>query len=150
MSDKAWKAFEVPGVPVAMQRNRSARLMGGGTVNYQPEKTRNFKSDVKQFASAVMGNEPPTDETCAIDMLFVFQAPKSLKARDRKLIESGELLVYDRINKDLDNLMKSVCDGLQGVVVRDDKQFVDATISKRIGNRPRTEVRIYTNPFKKE
>lgn len=41
---------------------------------------------------------------------------------------------------DLDNVLKSVLDGLQGVAYKDDKNITNARIRKRYGEEPRLEI----------
>jgi Holliday junction resolvase RusA-like endonuclease len=128
--------FEVPGVPVAMQRNRSAKVKSGITVNYQPEKTHNFRSLVAMCARSAY-KKAPLEGFILCELTFIFQAPKSLRKSDRQKIERGEVLNHN-INRDIDNLIKSVLDSVQGIIMRNDNQVVSIVARKVIGAIPKT------------
>lgn len=49
-------------------------------------------------------------------------------------------LVLPTKKPDIDNVLKSVLDGLQGVAYKDDKNITSARISKRYSAEPRLEI----------
>lgn len=79
-----------------------ARVTRNGT--YTPERTTAFENAVAWRARAAMGARKPTT------------APVSLVCRFEQ---------RTRIRSDLDNLVKSVSDALNGVVWADDSQVID-------------------------
>lgn len=130
-------SFEVPGVPVAMQRNRHARA-GDKLINYQPEKTGNFRA-LCGFCASNAYKGTPSENLINCSINFIFPAPKSLKKSQRELIENDKCLPW-RVNKDIDNLIKSVLDSVQGIIMRNDNQVVEIYACKLIGKTPKTVI----------
>lgn len=93
----------VPGKPVPCGR---PRVSSGGHA-YMPEATRKYERRVRRMASGVFG------------------APLQGKVRVRVLF-----VLPDRIRRDVDNLLKSVMDGLNGIAFEDDSQVVSSTVGK--------------------
>lgn len=44
--------------------------------------------------------------------------------------------------RDADNVLKAVCDGMNGVVFKDDSQAVSVVLAKRYGETPRLRVMV--------
>ncbi|SMB97818.1 crossover junction endodeoxyribonuclease RusA [Thermanaeromonas toyohensis ToBE] len=108
----------IPGKPVPKARHQ-VRLYRGGVITYTPAKTREFEKAVRVYA---------------------------LKHRIKK--QDGELAVivtfYTNGPGDVDNLLKSLLDGLNGVAWEDDRQ-VKAVVGIKLEckkGEERTEVTI--------
>jgi Holliday junction resolvase RusA-like endonuclease len=43
---------------------------------------------------------------------------------------------------DADNVLKAICDGINGIVFRDDVQVVNVSLSKRFSETPGVQVRV--------
>ena len=141
-------SFSVPGIPIPRNSQKVA-VTNGHVHQYVPAHVTDYKSRVAVFAKQAMqkAKATPLAGCLAADVVFIFPAPmSSLKKQERSRIEAGELLIYEKISKDLDNLMKAVGDSLQGIVFNNDKQIVDAGLSKRIGLTPGTIITIRTIP----
>ena len=106
--------FIISGQPVAKGRPR----LGRGMV-YTPAKTVAYEKVVALAAKAAMrGNTPPIIGPVSVDIKFFLARPKSNKSTEPV------------VKPDIDNLAKSVCDALNGIVWKDDSQIVHAKITK--------------------
>lgn len=113
--------FIVLGSPQPKER---ARGWGGRWVT--PEKTRDYERLVGMVASVRRPPEWPLEGTYRVEVHAYFG---------------------DRRPRDVDNVAKSVLDGLNGVLWRDDRQVVRITAEKHIDwDLPRAEVRVELIP----
>lgn len=135
----------IPGEPVAKARARSFRTKGGGIGHFTPERTRSYEAAVRSIAAEAMGALRPFDGPVAMRLSAFFQAPKSLKKADKELAEREALPVIKR--PDADNIAKSVADGMNGIVYKDDSQVFEVMVEKYYSPRPRVEVEIVHGEF---
>ena len=109
-------SFTVPGKPQGKQR---PRLGKGGRV-YTPSATRRYELAV---AWAALGARP------------------ALWAKTGRFVVEVTMYFPDWRRRDVDNVLKAVLDGMQGVLYEDDSQVVVASAIKWLDReRPRTEV----------
>ena len=125
--------FEVPCVPVAQPRQRhSVMNFGGKSVvrNYTPKNdpVNAFKAAVQLAASQAYQGKP-LDEPLRMSVVMVFPRNKGLMWKTKPM---------PRLPKDTkpdwDNLGKSLCDALNGLLYRDDSLIYDAHIVKVIAS----------------
>jgi Holliday junction resolvase RusA-like endonuclease len=115
--------FTVPGKPVAKARPRFTK--SGHT--YTPDKTVNFESLVKLcFQQAKPSRFTLLDEPVRVRISAHYLMPKSAPKKSRI---DGERAKTTR--PDIDNLIKCVLDGLNGIAWRDDA-VVYSVISHKI------------------
>ena len=115
-------SFAVPGPPVPKQRPR--RNASG--VWYTPTRTKRYEAKVAWCARSA-GLSAPLTGPVRLEIL---------------------LWLSDRRRRDVDNIAKSIVDGLNRIAWADDSQVTSLTIS-RAGvdrDRPRTEVTIHALP----
>ena len=107
--------FTIPGRPVPKSRPRS----GKGKV-YTPARTREYEQAVRFTASASC--QKPLQGEVWVAARFYF---------------------HDKKHGDIDNYIKSIFDGIQGVCFQDDRQVVvlEASINQTKGNE-RAEVEV--------
>ena len=129
--------FTVPGLPVAKQRPRWKKV-GDRVITYTPGKTVDYEHLVGW--SFLEAGGKPTESMVKLRMTAVMQAPVSWSKKRRTAVTEGK--ERPKTRPDLDNLIKSVMDGLNGVAYRDDKQVVMIEAEKIYGNPPRVEVEI--------
>lgn len=121
--------FTVPGKPVPKQRAR----MGKGGRFYTPPDTRRYEALVRLHALKATQS---------------YRLPRGCLPRDPwpKSARYGiEVLATwgDARARDLDNLLKSICDGGNGVLWDDDSQIDRKTISRTLPEKaPRAVVRV--------
>lgn len=124
--------FIIPGNPVAKGRPKSFVNKKTGRIGvYTPAETRNFESYVKMLASD-HAPEKLLDCPLCLEFVFYLQRPPSIPKKR----------IFPDVKPDWDNLCKSVCDGMEGVIYTNDSRIVDVIFRKRYGDPPRTEVRI--------
>ena len=84
-----------------------------------------------QSPAAYSADEIRAQHDAPIDIIITafLGIPKSASKRKQMLMTSGALFPMKK--PDLDNVMKIVCDALNGIAYKDDAQIVNAKICKR-------------------
>jgi Holliday junction resolvase RusA-like endonuclease len=95
---------------------------------------------VKLFAAQAMGGRDLIACAVAVRLAIYCAIPKSMTKKDRQRVERDELRPTTK--PDLDNVVKAIFDGMNGVVWKDDVQVVDAAVSKRFSDNPRVIVTV--------
>ena len=104
--------FTIPGPAQAKQRPRVNRNTGR---IYTPGATHKYEKLVKES----YGDNPCfEDQFISIKILFKFEVPKSYSKKKREDALSGKLFPT---KCDLDNIVKSITDGLNGKAYADDR-----------------------------
>jgi len=118
--------FVVPGLPVAQPRSRAASFGGKARIVGFDDRhpVTAFKAAVRLTAAAVMDG-PPLTGPVRLLATFAFPRPKRLTWARRPMPRAQHVT-----KPDADNLMKSLCDALNGVAWVDDAQVVDARLAK--------------------
>ena len=107
---------------------------------YTPEKTRKYETWVQACATEAMGGVAPVTGPVGVTIKAFFSIPKSYpKARKERIALGLELPTK---KPDIDNLVKSVCDGMNKIVYEDDAQVVSVQAHKSYGNFARVEVKV--------
>lgn len=132
-------SFIIPGEPVGKGRAR-AFVRHGRVGHYTPEKTANYENLVKLAAAEAMKGRSPTDKPVALYVRAYLAIGASWSKKRQQAALQG--LEYPTKKPDLDNIIKAIKDGCNGVVWKDDAQVVDSGASKRWTDRPHVEVRI--------
>lgn len=121
----------VRGHPVPKARARTVRTKTGQTVSYTPKKTAKWEDSIREQALACCPDKL-MDGPLVLEATFYLLRPKSRPKRER----------WPDRRPDLDNLVKSVKDALNGIVWTDDARIVDMIVRKRYGDPPRVEIAI--------
>ncbi len=129
MGGKALMRFTAPGIPAGKGRPRVTRRGHAFT----PAKTMAYEGLIAHYALRGTGRiELPFDRPLRAEIVAVFQRPASRKKAahmDRK--------------PDLDNIVKSVLDGLSNAgIIRNDSRVVEIHARKEYGDMPETRVRL--------
>ena len=128
--------FTVPGQPVAKGRARSA-IRGGRIAHYTPDKTAAYERRVRSACMEVMeaaGIVEPIKGAVSVQLVATFEIPASWSKAKRSEAD------MHTIKPDLDNVVKAVFDGCNGVVWLDDCQVCSLVASKGYGSSPSVEV----------
>ena len=128
--------FVVDGTPVPKGRPRFSL----GHV-YTPQRTREFEAKVRGAAKAAMRGRPATDMPVRVSIHAYREIPKSWSKNKQERARHGEIMPSSH-GMDIDNVYKSVLDGMIGTVYIDDCQVVELTGSKAYSGYARTEVQV--------
>lgn len=124
--------FHVDINPVPKGRPRFSKV-GGFMRSYTPKKTSDYETEVRTQAQAVMTREP-LETPLAVYLYFRLPIPRSHpKKRQEACLNGSERPIK---KPDIDNLAKSVLDGLNGVVWHDDSQIVSLHLTKVYARNP--------------
>lgn len=130
--------FTVPGNPVGKQRARSriAKSRDGRqfVTHYTPNETVSYENLIKSKAETAMAGRPLIAGPVEL-MFFAFVLPPaSWSLKKQRAALAGEVIPTTK--PDADNILKALCDGMNGVVWNDDKQVADLRMSKRYAATP--------------
>lgn len=128
-------SFTIPGEPRGKGRPRFAR-QGAFVRTYTPEETASYENLVKVMYLNTGGAKHAGP--MRVSMTFYFPIPQSKPKKTREQMANGR--IRPTIKRDIDNCIKAVLDGLNGVAFDDDKQVVFLDASKWYSDNPRTEV----------
>ena len=123
-----WEIY-IPGDPRGKERPRFSRASGR---IYTPRKTEIFENRVALAFRQKYPDQIPSDEDLQITVSAAFRIPASWSKKKRERARGH----WCRKKPDADNILKAVCDGLNGVAYTDDAQIVRALIEKRHGDVP--------------
>jgi len=129
--------FTIYGEPVPKGRPRFS-TKGKFPVAYTPEKTKNYESDVGMMAKAAMGASEPLEGALEAFIYVTFPVPASYSKKRTEACLSGQ----EKHTKkpDLDNVVKSVIDGMDKIVFENDSQFTSIHATKVYGEVAKVEV----------
>ena len=133
--------FKIEGPAVPQGRPRAVR-MGAGVRMYDQPKSKAYKQMVAAKVRSYMkinGIQTIT-EPLAVHLNFYFTPPKSYSKKRIQAIEAKEELFTKHL--DLDNLVKSVTDGMNGIMYVDDSQIVGLTAGKHYGHEDYVDVKV--------
>lgn len=120
--------FVVPGAPRGKGR---ARFSGKTGTHYTPVSTRAYEQTIGRMAAVAMRGKEPFTGPLHLEMRAHFQIPQYWPAAKRGAALRGELRPTSK--PDLDNILKSLSDGMQNIVYSDDAAIVSVSCSKVYG-----------------
>ena len=129
--------FVIHGDPVAKGRPRFNRATGRA---FTPQKTVNYETLVKmEYLMAHDKLEPFSADTALSVTINAFVSiPKTTSKKKRGQMLNGEIRPTKK--PDIDNLIKCLFDGCNGVVWQDDKSVVEVITRKWYSDAPRVEM----------
>lgn len=141
--------FFVPGEPVGKGRHRavsrkrrdkSTGKMGSYIAHITPDKTEEYEQLVANTGCEAMRACQLFEGPVLVELYMGLSIPKSM-SKKRKAQALGGLL-FPTKKPDMDNVIKAIFDGLNGVVWVDDVQVVDSVVRKRYAEVPGVKVRV--------
>jgi len=129
--------FKVDGAPVPKGRPKFARR-GNFVSTYTPKTTLQYEDLIADGAKRAMGASEPLETALEVFFYFSIPVPKSYSKKRTDACLNG---LERPMKKDLDNLIKSVADGMNKIVYKDDAQIVALHATKVYGD-PYVEVLI--------
>lgn len=132
--------FTVLGEPKGKGRPR-ATVRGGFAKVYTPKDTVVYENLVRMEYRQQCGDYM-FPEGAVLDMRIAafYSIPKSASKKKRKQMEDGSIRPVKK--PDMDNVVKSIADSLNGVAYRDDTQIVDCAVRKFYSDKPRVVITI--------
>ena len=131
--------FIVYGAPQGKGRARVGR-MGQMVRMFTPAKTVAYEGLVAQCGAVAMGDRPLLQGAVELRLLIDVQVPASWSKRKRQ--QALDAVLLPGIKPDVDNVIKAIGDGLNGVVWRDDAQITDIIARKRYAEKPQVRVMV--------
>lgn len=131
MTDRYDVEFRVPGEIIPQGRPRFSTASGYARA-YDPIRSRIFKKKVSTHAALAMGGMAPLEGPTGVQIIVDIKIPESWSKKKQARAVSGELRPTSG-GRDVDNLAKSIMDGMTGIVYKDDAQIVSLSVSKRYG-----------------
>lgn len=132
-------AFVVPGVPVGKGRPRFARR-GNFVSTYTDSKTASYENLVKVKAEQAMIGRALFEGAVYIHIALFITPPESWSQKKKNAALAGD--IYPTVKPDWDNCGKGICDAINEIVFKDDKQVVDAHVIKRYAETARAVVEV--------
>lgn len=119
--------FSVDVTPVPKGRARYVRR-GNHITSYTPEKTRTYETLIKEAGVQAMGSSEPLETPVTLYLYIRMPIPKSYsKKRIEACLNGSEQPIK---KPDASNILKSVEDGLNGVIYKDDSQIINIHVTK--------------------
>ena len=121
--------FTIPGEPVAKGRAR-AFVRAGRVAHYTPDKTENYEARVAIFARQAMAGALPLAGAVSLSVVARFSIPASWSKKRKQAAAEGREHVTKR--PDLDNVLKAIKDGMNGIAWLDDSQVVHLVDCRKV------------------
>ena len=115
--------LRLDGSPVGKSRPRFTK---GGRA-YTPKKTRHYEELIADAAAKAMQGVKYNDAPVQVFMIAYMEIPKSYSDAKRKRCMAGQ---HSPTRPDVDNIIKAVLDGCNGIVYKDDCQIVSINAKK--------------------
>lgn len=131
--------FQIPGQPQGKGRAKIVKI-GGFSRMATPAKTVAYEGLVAHAAQQAMAGRPLFDGPVSVSMALDCQVPASWSAKKQRRALAGE--IRPTTKPDVDNVVKAVFDGLNGVAWRDDVQVVELSVWKHYSATPRVDVHV--------
>ena len=119
--------YLVEGNPVGKGRPKFARR-GNFVSTYTPTKTRDYEDLIKESARQAMGSAEVLETPVTVAIYITVPIPASYSKKRTEACLNGSEQPLKK--PDASNILKSVEDGLNGVVYKDDSQIVNIHVTK--------------------
>ncbi len=140
--------FVIKGIPKPKQSFRYSHRPGkdggkGFVQRYQSKEVKDAEADVKtQVLSQLPEDFVPYDCPLSLKAKFVFPFTKSFSKKKLRQAEAGKIFYKDTKPDITDNLMKGLCDAMEGIVFINDSRVCKVSSEKVYGDTPRIEILI--------
>lgn len=138
--EESWREFEIIEKPQGKERPRVVHSKNSRVIAFTPQKTIDYEELVKLEYLCKYGRNKPFKGAVSVEVVAVYEIPKSTTKKRRVLMLNDE--VKPLVKPDIDNVLKIVLDGLNGIAYEDDKQVTESYVRKEYGKVPKVKVRI--------
>lgn len=111
----------IPGKPKGKQRPRVVRGHA-----FTPQETKDYEQMIAMLWKCERYGI--SDKPIEIDITAFYLVPKSWSKKKQEAVRSGD--IKPTVKPDIDNIVKIVLDGLNGVAFTDDKQVIEIQAQK--------------------
>lgn len=133
--------FTVMGEPMGKQRPKASRGHNRSVIMRTPKQTVLYENLVKLTYRQEVGQVRFSDDAMLkVSIRSFCEISKSASKKKRALMAEG--LIRPTKRPDWDNVGKIICDSLDGIAYKEDKQIVSGSVDMYYGEVPRVEVRI--------
>lgn len=139
MSDLKPVSFVVPGEAVGKGRPRVSTI-GGHARMFTPQKTANYETLIAMAAQQAMAGRELIGGPVLVEMKILVSVASSWSKKKTAEALAGDVMPTKK--PDADNVLKAICDGINGIVFKDDVQVVNVSLSKRFSETPGVSVRV--------
>lgn len=139
MSDLKPVSFVVPGEAVGKGRPRVSTI-GGHARMFTPQKTANYETLIAMAAQQAMAGRELIGGPVLVEMKIMVSVAASWSKKKTAEALAGDVMPTKK--PDADNVLKAICDGINGIVFKDDVQVVNVSLSKRFSETPGVSVRV--------
>lgn len=139
MHDHKPVAFVVPGEPVGKGRPRVGKV-GNHARLFTPKKTANYETLIAMAAQQAMQGRELIAGPVLVELRIKVAIAASWSKKKTAAALAGEVMPTKK--PDADNVLKAICDGINGIVFKDDVQVVNVSMSKRFDSTPGVDVRV--------
>jgi Holliday junction resolvase RusA-like endonuclease len=108
---------------------------------YTPAATRKYEAHARLAAQMAMGDQPPLQMPCRLELVAELPIPMSWSSKRRAAALAGDILPTSR--PDIDNFLKSGADALNGIIVVDDSLITEVRARKRYSESPKLVMTVY-------
>jgi Holliday junction resolvase RusA-like endonuclease len=120
--------YSVPGEPRGKGRPKFARR-GNFVKTYTDAKTASYEDQIRFYALRAMGDTKAIQGAVRVFISIRMSVPKSYSVKRREACLSGSEKPLKK--PDWDNVAKSICDAMNGIIYVDDTQIIEAHVTKQ-------------------
>ena len=131
--------FQVEGDPKGKGRPRFSRF-GKFTRVYTDKQTLDYEALIKFFAAEAMGSTDLLETPVSVFLYIRHAVPQSYSKKRTEACLSG--LEQPCKKPDIDNIVKTFLDGMNGAIFKDDTQVVDLHVKKVYSAVPGVDVMV--------
>lgn len=132
--------FIVPGAPQGKGRPRVGKI-GGHARMFTPSKTVAYEGLIAHAAMAAMAGAPLFEGPVGCELTIHCAVPQSWSGKKQRSALACEILPTSK--PDIDNVVKAIFDGCNGVLWRDDVLVVELAVRKRYAATPGVYVKAW-------